>query len=230
MSRSSVGWWGVDQDADPPDEGLAGVEVVVVAGRCSARRSFEGVAAGEGVVDDGDEGGPPAGCDAGRLPGAAPTRSGSRGVQVVVRVWSSSTWAATAGERCPVMRHHRAARGVVVRERALGQGPAEQGGGVEAGAGDRGEPFGEQRGERVGAGGGRRTWSRSGLHSASAGVRSPARRALRRSCHRWGGRAELGGPVGRRSVGVDLRGGPPDRDVDEQVGGGAALSLACPCG
>ena len=40
---------------------------------------------------------------------SAPTSSASREVQAVVKVWSVSAWAATAGVRCRLIRHHTAA-------------------------------------------------------------------------------------------------------------------------
>ena len=81
-----------------------------------------------------------------------------------------STWAATAGVRWRLIRHHSAAAAW-----SSGSGPPVGGGGaqelrgVEAGAGDRGEPVGQQRGEvvlRIRSG---PTGSSSWPHSCRAG-------------------------------------------------------------
>ena len=150
-------------------------------------------------------------------------------VQSVAMGWSRP--AATAGWRCGWIRHQIAAAPC-----SSGSGPAayavcEQVAGVDAGAVDGGEPSGEDGQERIvrrrrpAAADGRSPF----LHGRGAAVgerRVECALVRRRRCGRVG--RSGGSSVGR----VDAGGGPPHRDLFDElpVGAGclAAASPACP--
>ena len=130
------------EQAEAPGQGLGLVDVEArVVGAGSRHEGVEVVAAGEGLVDGGDQGGPPGAGLHRRAPllseplgeGCGPGgRQGGVGVEVVRDGW---------GE-VPADPPPQRGRGVVVGQRCP-CGGAQQGMSVDAGAGDGGEPLGQ---------------------------------------------------------------------------------------
>ena len=210
---------GVEEQRQPPHPLLTLIPTISRSGRGVGEELVEGVAAVQVLLRRRRRARARRGCAASCRPGRGRGVWSSCSVQPVAMGWSRP--AATAGCRCGWIRHQIAAAPC-----SSGSGPCRVGGveevaGVDAGAVDGGEPSGEDGQEPILRR--RRAGSRGWPVPIPARRGCGRRRAPRRECvgRPAAVRASWAGPVGRRSVGVDAGGGPPHRDLFDELPVGA---------
>ena len=146
----------------------------------------------------------------------------------MVWVGSVSIWAATAGVRCRLIRHH-------TRRRHGHRAGAHRGGSWRRSSCAASTPARVIAASRSASSGAKSssvrlglTWSSSQPHSCRAGARSPAAWLVEVPLPGSGGLLQLQGTGGTSVLGADLHRGPPHLHIGQDAVGDGAVMLGCP--